>query len=414
MRQKQLIYFVDDTEIPFILKDIIKCAEKFDDIRLFSIDSVDNKHQIPSNVRVYEDYLNWKEFNSMKILLKHSLKVMGIYLYECRKSRRILPFKSTLARIVSNIFKADQIEKCLIREGFEMSKDTLLYTFWFYDSIFMAWLKQKYPAVKAISRTHGGDLYEDRLSISNQVLLRHYQLNQMDALYPISDMGTDYLQKLYPGFKHKIETIRLGSEDRSSLNKIEPGVFNMVSVASIRHLKRIHTIAESLMYTSSKINWYHFGNENLHTNDPKIPEYIERKEALKSKTNVQYFAMGLTPNEQLLDFYQTKPVNLFISLSEAEGIPVSMMEAISFGIPVLSTDVGGCYEIVNDQTGILIDVNLSPQKIAEVIETFIHSEKNTESYRQKVREFWKANYSEDNNYGVFFKKIGDLIHLNLL
>lgn len=405
MRQKKLIYFVDDTEIPFILKDIRKCAEKYQDIRLFSIDTIDNKHEIPGNVKVFDDFMNWEEFSSKNILSRHSWRVMGIYLYECRKSGKILPFKQTLARIVSNIFKADQIEKVLKNEGVVLNSEVLLYSFWFYDSIFMAWLKQKYPSVKAFARAHSGDLYEDHVSIQNQVLLRHYQLSQLDALYPVSEMGTAYMQKFYPDFKQKIETIRLGTEDRGMLNKIEPGTFNLVSVASLRHHKRIHVIAESLLHTNSKINWYHFGNENLHTADPKIPEYLKRKEELKSKPNIQYFPMGLTPNSKLLDFYQTTPVNLFISLSEAEGIPVSIMEAISFGIPVLSTDVGGCAEIVNEHTGILIDLKTEPEQVAEWIENFIQSEKNTDGFRTRVREYWKSHYSEDSNYGDFFNKI---------
>ena len=45
------------------------------------------------------------------------------------------------------------------------------------------------------------------------------------------------------------------------------------------------------------------------------------------------------------------PVDLFLTVSANEGIPVSIMEAQSFGIPVIATDVGGISEIVNNVNG---------------------------------------------------------------
>lgn len=50
--------------------------------------------------------------------------------------------------------------------------------------------------------------------------------------------------------------------------------------------------------------------------------------------------------------------DLFVNMSLSEGIPVSIMEAISFGIPIIATNVGGNAEIVNDETGVLIPVNI--------------------------------------------------------
>ena len=50
--------------------------------------------------------------------------------------------------------------------------------------------------------------------------------------------------------------------------------------------------------------------------------------------------------------------DLFVNMSLSEGIPVSIMEAISFGIPIIATNVGGNAEIVNDETGVLIPLIL--------------------------------------------------------
>ena len=146
----------------------------------------------------------------------------------------------------------------------------------------------------------------------------------------------------------------------------------------------------------------------MQTNDPKIGEYIENKEKLKLKPNINFIPMGFTPNDKVLDFYTHHAVNLFISLSAAEGIPVSIMEAISFGIPVLSTDVGGCSEIVNENTGILIPLKTSTEEVANVLKAFEKSDKNSISFRIGVREFWLKNFNEDTNYKDFFQEINNI------
>ena len=69
---------------------------------------------------------------------------------------------------------------------------------------------------------------------------------------------------------------------------------------------------------------------------------------LKSKVdsfpdNIQVILKGWVPNKKVIEFYRTNPVNLFLNFSFQEGIPVSIMEAISFGIPILAFIVSNCF-----------------------------------------------------------------------
>lgn len=46
--------------------------------------------------------------------------------------------------------------------------------------------------------------------------------------------------------------------------------------------------------------------------------------------------------------------DVFMLPSHNEGLPISILEAMSYGMPIISTPVGGIPEIVNEQNGILI------------------------------------------------------------
>ena len=74
------------------------------------------------------------------------------------------------------------------------------------------------------------------------------------------------------------------------------------------------------------------------------------------------------------------------------------MEAISFGVPVLATNVGGVPEIVTAATGRLVDVQASPQTIADAASDLM--EGNAPS-RQEIVSFFEANFDAGTNFRHF-------------
>ena len=105
------------------------------------------------------------------------------------------------------------------------------------------------------------------------------------------------------------------------------------------------------------------------------------------------------PNKAVLDFYRTHHVDLFINLSVYEGLPVSIMEAMSFGIPVLATDVGGTSEIVIDGVGELVDKNSSIEEIAnKAIKIILTDGNRNKIMREHIKKVWKINFYAEKNY----------------
>lgn len=392
---KDFVYFVEDTDTSFVLNDLRHIARGYDRIFLFSTEQIENKNELPKNTIVFDQFVDWKNMHLVWVLLTNVFSIVTTYILECIALRKVLPLKASVALLCSNFYKAEQCIN-ILRKVKDFDTSAPFYAFWFYDCIYLARLAESGKAKKVYVRAHGGDLFEERSSLNGKVLFRNYQLKNINKVYSVSEAGTKYLQNKYQRYKHKIETAYLGSPSHDYLNPINTDErFVIVSCASVRNIKRIHKIAEMLHFIDFPVTWYHIGNENLQSKkDKTIPLYIENIKNLPS--NIRYVPKGNMSNDEVFSFYRDVPINLFISLSEAEGVPVSMMEAISFGIPVLSTDVGGCREIVTESTGILIPLETEMKDIAKVISEFKISHKNTTEYRSNVRLFWENKFDVKN------------------
>lgn len=81
-----------------------------------------------------------------------------------------------------------------------------------------------------------------------------------------------------------------------------------------------------------------------------------------------------------------KDADLMLITSIKEGLTLTTFEAMSMGIPVISSDVGSQYEVVNDSTGALIPL------LQDEVEDFNnedYSEEEVNSYVKKICEFLK-------------------------
>ena len=114
---------------------------------------------------------------------------------------------------------------------------------------------------------------------------------------------------------------------------------------------------------------------------------------------------GRVPNVEILDFYKNNQVDLFMTTSAMEGLPMTLIEAASFGIPLLGTNVGGIPEIINDQTGMLIPEYPDPLAVADMIEDFKLDHGNSILFRRSVKECWKNNFESMKNYTEFYEDI---------
>jgi glycosyltransferase involved in cell wall biosynthesis len=117
--------------------------------------------------------------------------------------------------------------------------------------------------------------------------------------------------------------------------------------------------------------------------------------------NVVYKFTGILPNSEVLSYYQHNSIDVFINVSAWEGIPGSIMEAQSCGIPVIATAVGGTPEIVSEKVGFLISENPSPTEIADALGFFADHPDITQQMRLNSIANWDSHYNASKNFTEF-------------
>lgn len=272
---------------------------------------------------------------------------------------------------------------------------TVFYAYWLYHPAYIAArLHERMPESIFVSRCHGFDLYENRHP-NGYLPYRDYLLKSVDMLFPISEDGKQYISKLFNAkWDAKIHVMRLGSND-CGLNPSEgDGTFTLVSCSNLIPVKRVDRIIEMLSDYERPIRWIHFGEGPLR-------EELALK-ASELPPNVEWHMMGLVPNDEIMRFYRETHVDAFINVSESEGVPVSIMEAMSFGIPVIATDVGGTHEIVEDGVnGYLIEPDFRKMSLIQQINDIACID-IAKPMRIQARMVWKQRYNADSCYRTFY------------
>ncbi|MBK6912265.1 MAG: glycosyltransferase [Ignavibacteriales bacterium] len=83
-------------------------------------------------------------------------------------------------------------------------------------------------------------------------------------------------------------------------------------------------------------------------------ENIQRIIRRLPSSNLKINLRGNINNDELLEYYKNNLIDIFINTSDSEGLPVSIIEAQNFGIPVIAPALGGIPEIVNGNNELFI------------------------------------------------------------
>lgn len=302
------------------------------------------------------------------------------------------------------VFRANYLwqKKVILESDERFSGNILLYSYWAEAPMFITKFCRTFTKVL---RMHRVDFY---LDVNHGYLpLRQRIYDTVDLLLPISNDIANILQRHYGISDAKIFLSRLGvfnPTNRTNANRMQGAEGNLIRIVScsrIESVKRVHLIVEALkLYNGpQKIEWHHFGDGVLFDDI--------KKRAVGFPENVQAQLHGWAAQEKIFGFYKTYRIDWLVNVSESEGIPVSIMEAMSFGIPVIATDVGATAEIVDNSNGYLLPVDVS---IQDLLENILSATKdNYYPKRDAALLTWERRYKADSNYTLLGEKLAGLV-----
>ena len=206
------------------------------------------------------------------------------------------------------------------------------YSYWCDDTaLACAMEKEKSNRITAISRIHRWDIYFEESKV-NYLPFRTFISEQLDKIAAISSEGIEYATTRWKVDRNIFSLCQLGINNQTGIVWANQSILRIVSCSNIVPVKRLDLLIEALKNMGEvKLEWFHFG-------DGSERMRIEEKIDGLPKT-ISVFMMGRIPNKEIYENYKNLRPDIFINVSSSEGIPVSIMEALSFGIPVIATIV---------------------------------------------------------------------------
>lgn len=410
-RGKILIFVTDfwTVEAPFLIPEINILSSVFNKVTIVNTNrdyTKENRLQNPNDFHLKNT--EFLDFNLKSNLLSNIFTLTSIFFksYFYREInfiyKRYGSINFSMIKDIFNYYKNAILLNLKIKKNLNYTDYDIFYSYWL-DFTSFAIVIGDFSGVKTISRAHNWDVYFERRG-NNYLPFRTAILNRLDGFFPISQNANDYIQKITNNKGSNFFTSRLGvnSAIKSKVQSYESD-FTILSLSYITTVKRVDLIVESLsvLNTDTIIKWIHIGPCDF------FDEFLNFvKSKLDDKNNIQYELKGFLTTHEVSEFLSKTKIDLHINLSSYEGIPMSIMEVMSYGIPALATDTGGSSEIVNMKNGILIDVHSSPKFISEKILEFKNlTDQKKLLIQNEAYQTWSKKFDSEKNYSEFAEKL---------
>lgn len=340
-----------------------------------------------------------------------ALRLLLSELVSSRESTKHLrSFKALFGQLRHLSHAAYALNNVLQKRGMH-ANNTVVYHYWFHRGMIISALLNKHFAetkYRNVSRAHSLDLYHkdwNTIYRGEPLFLPFEQTRwkEVHRLYTITQHGYNHVTQLFPHYKNKVRIARLGVPDPGKQERaFNPGRKVIITCSLLNGNKRMFLLPDILRNMQCAVDWYHFG----HGSDAAKEEIREKMKLCVADSKVHF--MGLVPNTRIQAFYREQPVDLIVNLSEAEGLPVALMEAASFGVPMLATATVGNPEIVNDDNGLLIPIRFNADEVGKQLEALLTDAHRWMSASRAARLTFEASFFADKNYAAFFQEISQI------
>lgn len=304
--------------------------------------------------------LNWRILLSFFKALIFKPKLWWIFAKIFRNSRNFKIALKNLAVTPKAVFIAYLFQK----EGVEH-----IHAHWGSTTATMAWIVSELTGIPWSVTLHRWDIAEDNML--------QFKVKQASFVRCISEDGRrTVLDIAGETYRDKVIVLHMGVRLPEKVFAREPFCLrshfviacpaNLVPVKGHRFL--IEACALLRNRGVDKIQCLLIG-------DGPLEEEI-RQQIKQHKLEDVIKLVGRLPHEEMLRMYEKGEVDAVVLPSivthegEKEGIPVALMEAMAYGIPVISTNTGGIPELLAGGAGILVEEK-DAEKLANAIELLL-------------------------------------------
>jgi len=351
-----------------------------------------------SNILTFEPFRN-KKHTFIKLLYKgiFNTKTLVPYLNELFRKPSLLFQPVNLFAWFRNLLHCRMIlnDKRLLHCIANDSEHIIFYFYWGHrPSGISAGLKKTGNPV--IARFHGTDLYEE-LKINNYYIpFQELTLKSITEAIFISQHGAEYVKQKYKELKTPLKIFRLGTINQGSSFPWEPSdTLRIISCSIVDENKQLGIIALALKHADLPIIWTHIGD------GPLMSDLNQECQSI-NKNRISVKLLGRLPNQQVHEILGTGQFDLFINVSKSEGTPFSIMEALSYSIPVFATSVGGSPEIIDNTCGKILNANISGIELEKYFKEYFKLDVKTKiDLRLGARKRWNDMCNAEVNYNKF-------------
>ena len=238
------------------------------------------------------------------------------------------------------------------------------------------------------------------LSISLQKMIRNWSINKSNLIITPSQHLKNFIDKI--GFDKNIFVINNGVNiEQHNKVVLENNIIQLLVVSRLVSQKNIDSIIKAVKVMENENIILNIVGDGSEINNLKL---LVKKYELDKKINF----IGKIENTKLNEYI--KNADIFIQASNYEGLPHSILEAMNFEIPILSTDVGGCSILLNKgERGYIIPMPVSEVEISEGIRKIINNKNEAKSKARLAKNYLNQEHNFNTNAEIYDEKIKEVV-----
>ncbi len=238
------------------------------------------------------------------------------------------------------------------------------------------------------------------LSISLQKMIRNWSINKSNLIITPSQHLKNFIDKI--GFDKNIFVINNGVNiEQHNKVVLENNIIQLLVVSRLVSQKNIDSIIKAVKVMENENIILNIVGDGSEIYNLKL---LVKKYELDKKINF----IGKIENTKLNEYL--KNADIFIQASNYEGLPHSILEAMNFEIPILSTDVGGCSVLLNKgERGYIIPMPVSEVEISEGIRKIINNKNEAKSKAKLAKNYLNQDHNFKTNAEIYHEKIKEVV-----